>query len=73
MLKGGAFPQLGRQSRFGVLPFEDFDATVWTGRSRAEQRVFSGYTARPDGRNQISFSVSSVALKPQHRERGGSQ
>jgi hypothetical protein len=30
-------------------------------------------TARPDGRNQTNFSVSSVPLKPQHREHGGPQ
>jgi hypothetical protein len=28
--KGGAFPQVRQQSRFGVLPFEDFDATLMT-------------------------------------------
>jgi len=45
--KGAAFPQVRRQSRFGVLPFEDFDATL-----RAECHRFRGSSlaAHPSGR-----------------------
>jgi len=47
--------------------------TVDLGHHAGRIRPGGSGTTRLGGRNQKNFSVSSVPLKPQHREHGGSQ